>query len=71
MHLNFNAVKECHSQLYILDMLGGNAGTLSADLHLAAGESDYTFSVAALKPGLYVCVFENADGRSAVKFIKR
>ncbi|MDE5607223.1 MAG: hypothetical protein K2I68_07985, partial [Bacteroidales bacterium] len=71
LNLHFKAAKEGHGRLYILDVLGGNAGTLAADLHLAEGESDYTFSVAGLKPGLYICVFEGADSRSAVKFIKR
>ena len=71
LNLRFKAAKEGQGRLYLLDVLGENAGTLAADLHLTAGENDYTFPVAALKPGLYVCVFEGADGRAAVKFIKR
>lgn len=71
LRLHFKTVKERQGKLYILDVLGEEALTLAADLHLAAGGIDYAFPVAALKPGLYVCVFESADGRSAVKFIKR
>lgn len=71
LHLHFKVDQKRDGQLYILDVLGKKALTLAADLRIAEGESDYTFSVAGLKPGLYVCVFEGADGRSAVKFIKR
>ena len=71
LNLHFKAVKAGQGRLYILDMLGGNTLTLATDLRVAEGESDYTFPVAGLKQGLYVCVFEGADGRTAVKFIKR
>ncbi len=71
LNLHFKALKESRGRLYLLDMLGENVATLAADLRIAEGESDYAFSVAGLKPGLYVCVFEGADGRTAVKFIKR
>ncbi len=71
LHLRFKAVKAGRGRLYLLNMLGENVRTLAHDLRLAEGESDYAFSVTGLKPGLYVCVFEGADGRAAVKFIKR
>lgn len=71
LNLRFKAAKERYGRLYILDVLGENALTLASDLRIAEGESDYTFPVAGLKPGLYVCVFEGTAGRTAVKFIKR
>lgn len=71
LNLHFKADKERQGRLYILNALGERAVMLATDLRIAAGENDYTFPVAGLKPGLYVCVFESADGRAAVKFIKR
>ena len=71
LNLHFKADKERQGRLYILNTLGERAVMLATDLRIAEGESDYTFPVAGLKPGLYVCVFEGADGRAAVKFIKR
>ncbi|MDE7091488.1 MAG: hypothetical protein K2O53_07185, partial [Bacteroidales bacterium] len=71
LRLHFLVEKERHGQLYILDVSGKKVRTLANDLHLVYGDYDYTFPVAGLKPGLYVCVFEGADGRTAVKFIKR
>ncbi len=71
LNLRFKAVKAGRGRLYLLNMAGENVRTLAADLRIAEGESDYAFSTAGLKPGLYVCVFEGADGRAAVKFIKR
>lgn len=71
LNLRFKAVKSGRGRLYLLNMAGEHVRTLAADLQIAEGESDYTFSTAGLKPGLYICVFEGADGRAAVKFIKR
>lgn len=71
LNLHFKAVKAGRGRLSLFDAAGVRIRTLANDLRVAEGESDYTFRIADLKAGLYICVFEGADGRSAVKFIKR
>lgn len=68
LRLHFNAEKADRGRLYIVNTLGETVKTLSQNWQAEEGEA--AFSIADLKKGLYICVFEGQSSHAAVKFIK-
>ena len=68
LRLHFNTAQADRGRLYIINALGETVKTLSQNWQAEEGEA--AFSIADLKKGLYICVFEGKSSRAAVKFIK-
>lgn len=70
LRLHFNAEKADRGRLYILNAMGETVKTLAQNWQVEEGSGEAAFSIADLKKGLYICVFEGQSSRAAVKFIK-
>ena len=67
--LTFRTAAAMEGDLYIVNAMGQRVKMLADGLHLNAGVETRTFGIEGLSSGLYICVFEAADGLQTVKFV--
>ena len=67
--LTFHVQEPVEGDLYLVNAMGQRVKMLANGLHLNTGVETRTFGIEGLSSGLYICVFEAADGLQTVKFV--
>lgn len=68
--VNIDADHEISGNLFLVNVMGHEVRMLDRGLRIPAGNYRQEYNLNGLNQGFYICVFQTAQGRLAVKFVK-